>query len=56
MRHSRQPGRSKIELFKSRAKIARCDEQLFAEPSWLAVFLGRGSSLTATTGWPTSPL
>ncbi len=32
----------KIELFRSRAKIARYDEQLFAEPSWLAVFLGQG--------------
>jgi tryptophan 7-halogenase len=32
----------KIELFQSRAKIARYDEQLFAEPSWLAVFLGQG--------------
>jgi tryptophan halogenase len=32
----------KIELFRSRAKIARFDEQLFAEPSWLAVFLGQG--------------
>ena len=34
----------KIELFQSRAKIARYDEQLFAEPSWLAVFLGQGIS------------
>ncbi len=32
----------KIELFRSRAKIARFDDQLFAEPSWLAVFLGQG--------------
>ena len=32
----------KIELFRGRAKIARYDEQLFAEPSWLAVFLGQG--------------
>jgi tryptophan halogenase len=32
----------KIELFRSRAKIARYDDQLFAEPSWLAVFLGQG--------------
>ena len=32
----------KIELFRNRAKIARFDEQLFAEPSWLAVFLGQG--------------
>jgi tryptophan halogenase len=32
----------KIELFQNRAKIARFDEQLFAEPSWLAVFLGQG--------------
>lgn len=34
--------RHKIELFRARAKIARYDEQLFAEPSWLAVFLGQG--------------
>jgi tryptophan halogenase len=32
----------KIELFRNRAKIARFDDQLFAEPSWLAVFLGQG--------------
>ncbi len=32
----------KIDLFRNRAKIARYDEQLFAEPSWLAVFLGQG--------------
>ena len=32
----------KIELFRSRARIARFDDQLFAEPSWLAVFLGQG--------------
>ncbi|MBI1683984.1 tryptophan halogenase family protein [Caulobacter hibisci] len=34
--------RHKIELFRAKAKIARYDEQLFAEPSWLAVFLGQG--------------
>jgi len=32
----------KIELFRSRARVARFDDQLFAEPSWLAVFLGQG--------------
>lgn len=32
----------RIELFRARAKIARHDDQLFAEPSWLAVFLGQG--------------
>ena len=34
--------RHKIELFRSRAKIARYDDQLFVEPSWLTVFLGQG--------------
>ncbi len=34
--------RHKVELFRAKAKIARFDEQLFAEPSWLAVFLGQG--------------
>jgi tryptophan halogenase len=34
--------RHKIDLFRSRARIARFDDQLFAEPSWLAVFLGQG--------------
>ncbi|CAN5532680.1 tryptophan 7-halogenase [soil metagenome] len=32
----------KIELFRSRGRIARFDDQLFVEPSWLAVFLGQG--------------
>ncbi|SFJ05713.1 tryptophan halogenase family protein [Caulobacter sp. UNC279MFTsu5.1] len=32
----------KIELFRARGRIARFDDQLFAEPSWLAVFLGQG--------------
>jgi hypothetical protein len=32
----------KIELFRERGKVARYDEQLFAEPSWVAVFLGQG--------------
>lgn len=32
----------KIDLFRSRARVARFDDQLFAEPSWLAVFLGQG--------------
>ena len=32
----------KIELFRHRAKVARFDDQLFAEPSWLAVFFGQG--------------
>ena len=32
----------KIELFRNRAKIARFDDQLFAEPSWLAVLEGQG--------------
>jgi tryptophan halogenase len=32
----------KIELFRARGKVARFDEQLFAEPSWVAVFLGQG--------------
>jgi tryptophan halogenase len=34
--------RHKIDLFHNRAKIARFDDQLFAEPSWLTVFLGQG--------------
>lgn len=34
--------RHKIDLFRGRAKIARIDDQLFAEPSWLTVFLGQG--------------
>jgi tryptophan halogenase len=34
--------RHKIDLFRNRAKIARFDDQLFAEPSWLTVFLGQG--------------
>ncbi|MEO8115194.1 MAG: tryptophan halogenase family protein [Phenylobacterium sp.] len=33
--------RHKIELFRSRGRIARFDGQLFAEPSWVAVFLGQ---------------
>ncbi len=33
--------RHKIELFRSRARIARFDGQLFIEPSWVAVFLGQ---------------
>jgi tryptophan halogenase len=32
----------KIELFRARGRIARFDDQLFVEPSWLAVFLGQG--------------
>lgn len=32
----------KIELFRSRARMARYDDQLFIEPSWLAVFMGQG--------------
>ncbi|MDE1146179.1 MAG: tryptophan 7-halogenase [Azospirillaceae bacterium] len=32
----------KIELFRERGRIARFDDQLFVEPSWLAVFLGQG--------------
>ncbi|EJL30321.1 Tryptophan halogenase [Caulobacter sp. AP07] len=32
----------KIELFRERGKVARYEEQLFAEPSWIAVFLGQG--------------
>src|SRR5262249_14163984 len=31
----------KIDLFRSRARIARYDGQLFTEPSWVAVFLGQ---------------
>jgi tryptophan halogenase len=34
--------RHKIELFRSRARIARYDGQLFSEPSWVAVFMGQG--------------
>jgi tryptophan halogenase len=33
--------RHRIELFKSRARVARHEGQLFAEPSWVAVFLGQ---------------
>jgi tryptophan halogenase len=32
----------KIELFRARGRIARFDDQLFVEPSWLAVFMGQG--------------
>lgn len=32
----------KIQLFRERGKVARYDDQLFAEPSWIAVFLGQG--------------
>jgi tryptophan halogenase len=31
----------KIDLFKSRGRIARDDGQLFTHPSWVAVFLGQ---------------
>ncbi|MGQ3049886.1 MAG: tryptophan halogenase family protein [Niveispirillum sp.] len=34
--------RHKIDLFRARGRIARFDGQLFAEASWLAVFLGQG--------------
>ena len=34
--------RHKIELFRSRGRIARFDGQLFVDPSWVAVFLGQG--------------
>jgi tryptophan halogenase len=33
--------RHKIDLFRSRGRVARFDGQLFAEPSWVAVFLGQ---------------
>jgi len=32
----------KIELFRSRGRIARYDDQLFVEASWVAVFMGQG--------------
>jgi tryptophan halogenase len=32
----------KIDLFRSRGRIARFDDQLFVEPSWVAVFMGQG--------------
>jgi tryptophan halogenase len=32
----------RIDLFRSRARMARHDDQLFIEPSWLAVFMGQG--------------
>jgi len=32
----------KIALFRERGKVARYDEQLFAESSWISVFLGQG--------------
>jgi len=34
--------RHRIELFRSRGKVARHFGQLFKEPSWVAVFLGQG--------------
>jgi tryptophan halogenase len=34
--------RHKIELFRSRGRVARFDGQLFVDPSWVAVFLGQG--------------
>jgi tryptophan halogenase len=33
--------RHKIDLFRSRGRVARFDGQLFVEPSWVAVFLGQ---------------
>ncbi len=36
------PLRHKIELFRERGRVARFDGQLFAEPSWVAVFMGQG--------------
>ncbi len=32
----------RVELFRSRGKIARFEDQLFVEPSWVAVFKGQG--------------
>ena len=32
----------KIELFKSRARVFRYDDELFAETSWVAVMMGQG--------------
>lgn len=32
----------KIDLFRSRGRVARFDDQLFIEPSWVAVFMGQG--------------
>jgi tryptophan halogenase len=32
----------KIELFRSRARVLRYDDELFAETSWVAVMLGQG--------------
>ncbi len=34
--------RHKMDLFRSRGRVARFDGQLFAEASWVAVFLGQG--------------
>ncbi|WP_252181104.1 tryptophan halogenase family protein [Azospirillum sp. B4] len=34
--------RHKMDLFRARGRVARFDDQLFVEPSWLAVFLGQG--------------
>ncbi len=36
------PLRHKMELFRNRGRVARFDGQLFAEPSWVAVFMGQG--------------
>ena len=32
----------RIELFRSRGKVARHDGQLFSEASWVAIMLGQG--------------
>lgn len=32
----------KIDLFRSRGRVARFDDQLFIEPSWVAVFMAQG--------------
>jgi tryptophan 7-halogenase len=31
-----------MELFRSRGKIFRDDNELFSEPSWIAVMVGKG--------------
>jgi tryptophan halogenase len=34
--------RSKLDLFRNRALVFRVDDELFLEPSWVAVLLGQG--------------
>lgn len=37
----------KIELFRETGRVFRCNDELFARPSWVAVMLGQGIVPTA---------